>query len=226
MIEKIKDYGSNVWNNKRLRYILIGIIVAIILLILIIIIAVCVSKSKNRNEMCEKPYDVEEYSDKKIKNAIEECGIKKDSDLFTFIFNATKRHNDYRACHNAGPLLPNCEIMEISQSYAEKMPSGHSGTEFHGKWMGENLYWIWNGYPTGYDPVDAWYDEIKDYDFQTHKSKNGNQVGHFTQLIWKDSKEIGIGYYCNNNKKCCVVANYYPGGNYNNDNVNQVQNLK
>ena len=225
-MEKIKNFGSNIWNNKRYRYILIGCIVAIILLIIIIIIiAACITKKKKRNECCKKPYDVEQYSDKKIKKAIKKCGYKEDSDLFTFIFNATTRHNDYRACHNAGPLLPNCELMEISQSYAEKMPSDHSHATFHGEWMGENLYWIWNGKPTGFDPVDAWYNEIKDYDFETYSSKNGNKVGHFTQLIWKDSKELGVGFYCNSNK-CCVVANYYPGGNILNEQAKQVENLK
>ena len=225
MIEKIKNYSSNIWANKKKRCIIISIAVLIILLIIIIAIAVGVSRKKYSNELCKKPYEIKVYSDSKLKSAIKKCGYKEDSDLFDFVLNVTKRHNDYRACHNAEPLLPNCELMEISQSYAETMPSDHSGSEFHGEWMGENLYWIWNGYPTGYDPVDAWYSEISDYDFNTHSSIGGKKVGHFTQLVWKNSKEIGVGYYCNNNQ-CCVVSNYYPGGNYNNDNVNQVQDLK
>jgi DNA-binding protein H-NS len=94
------------------------------------------------------------------------------------------------------------------------MPSDHSHAEFHGEWMGENLYWIWNGKPTGFDPVDAWYNEIKDYDFETYSSKNGNKVGHFTQLIWKDSKEVGFGVAFNGSI-LMSVANYYPGGNFN-----------
>ena len=48
-MEKIKNYGANIWNNRRYRYILIGLIVAIILLIIIIIIiAACIAKKKIR----------------------------------------------------------------------------------------------------------------------------------------------------------------------------------
>ena len=54
---------------------------------------------------------------------------------------AVKTHNLLRACHNAPPLFLNCEIMKISQDYAETILSGHSGTRYHGAWMGENLYW-------------------------------------------------------------------------------------
>ena len=232
MLNKVKDYTKKILANQKIkRYILIGLII-LILIIIIIIIAVSVSGKDlvkpNCKGICKNPYNIKVYSDKKLKSQLKKCGYKKNSDLFNFVLAAVKKHNIYRACHNAQPLLPNCEIMDISQEYAEIMPSGHSGTEFHDQWMGENLYWITGGYPNGESAVDAWYSEISDYDFNTHTSKGG-KVGHFTQLIWKSSKEIGVGYYCenmSNTVKCCIVANYFPGGNYNNDNANQVQNLK
>ena len=90
--------------------------------------------------------------------------------------------------------------------------------------MGENLYWSWNKDLTGDYPVNKWYSEIKDYNFETGTS-NGGTTGHFTQVVWKNSKELGIGYYCVN-KECTVVGNYFPGGNFNNDYINQVQNLQ
>ena len=34
------------------------------------------------------------------------------------------------------------------------------------------------------------------------------KTGHFSQLVWKDSKEVGFGYAGG-----IVVANYYPTGN-------------
>ena len=51
--------------------------------------------------------------------------------------------------------------------------------------------------------------------------------GHFTQVVWKNSKEFGIGLYCQNNK-CFMTGNYYPGGNFgfNNDYAKNVQNLQ
>ena len=51
------------------------------------------------------------------------------------------------------------------------------------------------------------------YDFDTHKSSNHRAVGHFTQIVWKKSLELGIG---RSYKGDCtyVVARYKPPGNY------------
>ena len=115
--------------------------------------------------------------------------------------------------------------MKISQDYAESEQSGHSGTRFRGEWMGENIYGSYNIKLNGSYPVKRWHDEISDYDFNTHKSSNGGVTGHFTQVVWKNTKEIGIGYYCQG-VSCKVVGNYFPGGNYNNYYSTQVQKLR
>jgi len=40
-------------------------------------------------------------------------------------------------------------------------------------------------------------------------------TGHFTQLVWKGSKQLGVGIaFANGGKTAVVVANYYPPGNY------------
>jgi hypothetical protein len=38
--------------------------------------------------------------------------------------------------------------------------------------------------------------------------------GHFTQMIWKDSQELGMGLARSKNGRVIVVANYNPRGNY------------
>ena len=50
------------------------------------------------------------------------------------------------------------------------------------------------------------------YDFKNPGFKSG--TGHFTQLVWKGSKQIGCGAACNSNNKCYLTCNYYPPGNY------------
>ena len=47
--------------------------------------------------------------------AVKECGLDKDSELLKFYLSSIKSHNIFRACHNAPPLIFNCEIMKISQ---------------------------------------------------------------------------------------------------------------
>ena len=74
---------------------------------------------------------------------------------------------------------------------------------------------------TGDYPVNDWYEEKSHYDFGTGPI-NGVTTGHFTQVVWKNSKEFGIGYYCNG-EDCYVIGNYFPGGNYDGQYLNQVQ---
>ncbi len=57
------------------------------------------------------------------------------------------------------------------------------------------------------------YKEVCDYDFNSHKSANGKAVGHFTQVVWKTSLQLGIGKAT---KDGCtyVVGRYKPPGNW------------
>jgi len=38
--------------------------------------------------------------------------------------------------------------------------------------------------------------------------------GHFAQMIWKNSQELGMGLARSKNGRVIVVANYNPRGNY------------
>lgn len=42
----------------------------------------------------------------------------------------------------------------------------------------------------------------------------GTGTGHFTQVVWKNSKEIGVGKAFSRDNRVYVVALYYPAGNY------------
>lgn len=39
--------------------------------------------------------------------------------------------------------------------------------------------------------VHGWHEEEMFYDYGERKSKNDRQVFHFTQLVWRDSSQIG-----------------------------------
>ncbi|KAL9928092.1 uncharacterized protein ACN427_004174 [Glossina fuscipes fuscipes] len=58
--------------------------------------------------------------------------------------------------------------------------------------------------------AQAWYNEIEHYDFE--KSVFSIETGHFTQLVWKDSANLGVGYKKVGNK-LYLVCHYKPSGN-------------
>ncbi len=64
---------------------------------------------------------------------------------------------------------------------------------------------------TGRKATEMWYDEIKDYDFK--KPGFSSKTGHFTQVVWVDSVELGVGKATSSNGMQFVVARYSPPGN-------------
>lgn len=139
-----------------------------------------------------------------------------DGSLSDFIQEALKAHNDYRSNHSAPPLVINKELNSIAQQYAEKIAhSGnfaHSGNKFHGDHLGENLDMCGGMKLTGRSMTQAWYNEIKQYDF--NKATFSSCTGHFTQLVWVNTQQVGFGVAKAKDGSYYGVANYYPAGNY------------
>ena len=137
-------------------------------------------------------------------------------DLETVRKDLLTRHNLYRAKHKVADLTRLAALETIAQDYSQKLVKlgylVHSSNTLNGNYIGENLYFGYNAGYLGEKPVDAWYNEIVDYDFSNPGFKSG--TGHFTQVIWKNSKQVGCGVACGSNDYCYVTCNYYPAGNY------------
>ena len=126
------------------------------------------------------------------------------------------RHNLYRSKHQAPNLARHSQLESIAQAYSQNLVNlgylVHSSNTLNGEYIGENLFFGYNAGYLGTVPVDSWYNEIKDYDFA--KSEFTSGTGHFTQVVWKNSKQLGCGVACGTNDYCYVTCNYYPAGNY------------
>lgn len=57
---------------------------------------------------------------------------------------------------------------------------------------------------------DEWYKESENYNYKLNKFQKG--TGHFTQIIWKDTKMVGFGFRKKEHTNY-VVAYYYPAWN-------------
>jgi len=136
------------------------------------------------------------------------------SDYKLFQKEMLDRHNHYRANHQASRLELNSELSKEAQKWAEHLLNIHC-LQHSNLDAGENIaYKFTSGDErvTGAEMTDMWYDEIKDYDFNNPGFSQG--TGHFTQVVWENSKELGVGVATDGKGTCFAVANYKPAGNY------------
>jgi len=127
-------------------------------------------------------------------------------------------HNDYRRAHNVPTLQMDSGLEDMAQKWAEELARteriAHSPKPriMYGKKVGENVY-------EGGNALEAsklWYCEVDDYKKNPNVWARNPDIGHFTQLVWKDSTKVGFGIATTSNgRKTYVVANYWPAGNMN-----------
>lgn len=92
-------------------------------------------------------------------------------------------------------------------------------------YVGENLYMVHGFEPNGLDITDAWYAEVYDYKYGSVGAKCTKKcdgrpnppcmVGHFTQMLWARTSEVGCGMApCSSVDNAFVaVCLYGEGGN-------------
>ncbi|XP_002735613.1 Golgi-associated plant pathogenesis-related protein 1-like [Saccoglossus kowalevskii] len=137
--------------------------------------------------------------------------------LKTLRQDCLKAHNKLRSKHRAPSMKLDNALNKQAQDWAEQIAkSDRFGHRPNNKY-GENIYYAMNsrglGTLTGEGVVQSWYDEIKKYNFKSGGFSSG--TGHFTQVVWKASTGLGIGFAPSKNKANTwyVVANYNPAGN-------------
>ncbi|XP_029201239.2 uncharacterized protein LOC114965693 isoform X5 [Acropora millepora] len=123
-------------------------------------------------------------------------------------------HNKFRAWHNSPPLKWSSSLAAKAQRIAQEM----AGDPIHladleAANSGINIASLKQDYDIAAEKATAqWYSEIKSYNFGKPRIRNSNR--HFTQLIWRDSKKIGIGEAkSSDGRHTYVVALYDPPGN-------------
>ncbi|KAF3604472.1 hypothetical protein F2Q69_00034042 [Brassica cretica] len=79
---------------------------------------------------------------------------------------------------------------------------------------GENLFWGSGSDWTPTFAVESWTVEAKSYNHMTN-SCEGGMCGHYTQIVWRDTKRIGCArVVCENGAGVFITCNYDPPGNY------------
>ncbi|CAG2113938.1 unnamed protein product [Medioppia subpectinata] len=132
-----------------------------------------------------------------------------------FAEECLKWHNYYREKHGVKPLKLSHKLCEYAEEWAKEIAKKDSLEHRPHNTYGENIFMKWSSNPhfkiAGRDPVDNWYAEIKDHTFGREPTSLAS--GHFTQVVWKESEELGVAKARTKTGKIVVVANYNPAGN-------------
>ncbi|KXH40441.1 hypothetical protein CSAL01_01395 [Colletotrichum salicis] len=140
------------------------------------------------------------------------------STLSADLQRALDLHNIYRAAVGNANLTWDDDLAKSAQVWADHLTTvgslvhdtnpGGQGECLASQSGGTNSYFT-NG-------VQLWLDEKPLYDGQpirTTGSPNYLNYGHYTQAIWKDTKQVGLAMATSPSGTTFVVARYLPAGN-------------
>ena len=122
------------------------------------------------------------------------------------------KHNALRTLHKASAMKWSSTLQAVAQEWANKIAKENKMYHRNPNDYGENIYWIMGRKLSGADVTQAWYDEIKDYKYA--KPGFSMNTGHFTQVVWVSSTELGCASATAKDGGIYVVCNYNPPGNY------------
>ena len=132
-------------------------------------------------------------------------------------------HNQVRAAAQPAPtpaleaLSWSSALADIARDYAQDCRFEHSTSG-----LGENLYAESGQTSSPAAVVASWASEAAFYDYANDRCAVGEQCGHYTQVVWSETRRVGCGRArCTSNSPFTNgqpwnnwVCNYDPPGNY------------
>jgi len=138
----------------------------------------------------------------------------------------TAAHNTIRKHLGLAPLVWSDTLAEYACNWAVQLAENNSCHLRHSRTRlyGENLYQAsavqWSNGKREVQKINAqhvvqrWQREEQDYDHKTKKCRTGALCGHYTQIIWKNTKKLGCGMAICADKGQVWVCSYAPPGNF------------
>ncbi len=122
----------------------------------------------------------------------------------------TDAHNAVRVRLGLPALRWSDELAAEAQRWANTLAARnelmHDGSDKHG----QNLFDIFNGGANPWRVVSAWAAESRYYNARTNTCSR--RCGHYTQMVWRDTKELGCAVARHGNREVWV-CDYAPVGN-------------
>jgi pathogenesis-related protein 1 len=122
-------------------------------------------------------------------------------------------HNQWRKRYNVPALTWSSQLASYAQEWANKLLREGKFEHRKNSPYGENLAFASGQQLSPGRVVGMWGEEVKDYNYASNSCKPGKVCGHYTQIVWRNSKQVGCGVARGNGKEIWV-CNYNPPGNY------------
>jgi uncharacterized protein YkwD len=134
---------------------------------------------------------------------------------FDFAWTLLNEHNRHRAAVGAPALKWSNALARDAQQWADHLSSTGTLTHSTGNDQGENL-WMGTAHAYSYERmVESWASERRDFEpgvFRSGIGRNAKVVGHYTQMIWRDTTHVG-GAMATAGGFDYLVCRYSPPGN-------------
>jgi len=129
-------------------------------------------------------------------------------EIKNFIFEINK----IRSEHQVKQLTQSKELMKSAKDWAEKLAKQDKAENGQVQDQGEALFSYSGPNFELNTAINVWLSGRDKYDFNNPGFKQG--CGNFTQIVWADTREIGVGAAeCSKSGKIYVVARFKPSGN-------------
>jgi glioma pathogenesis-related protein 2 len=118
-------------------------------------------------------------------------------------------HNAKRRAHCAPDLAWSSELARAAQAWADRCELAHAPRAMNPN-QGENLARGAGSLGEAAFLFGGWYEEMGRYKFSAPGFQKG--TGHFTQIVWRETRELGCAVASCNGRKHWVCR-YAPAGN-------------
>ena len=120
-------------------------------------------------------------------------------------------HNSYRSQVGVPDLSWSSSLADSALKYAQQLQRTNTFQHSGQSGVGENLA---KGYVNMKAAAQAWADEKKwfkngNFPDVATSGKSWSDVGHYTQMVWRNTKQVGCGQAGN-----VYVCHYQPQGNF------------
>lgn len=122
-------------------------------------------------------------------------------------------HNSWRKRTGVPPLTWSPQLATYAQEWAIRLLRENKFEHRKNSPYGENLAWAGGQQLSPERVVTMWGEEVSDYNYTANSCKPGKMCGHYTQVVWRNTKQVGCGMARGNGKEVWV-CNYNPPGNY------------